>query len=81
MASDLSSFSKEELGLFIFSFVFYLNGVNSLSQRDNKEEIVFSDNEKNLVRLIRKIGHGEIRVIIQDKIPIRVEEFKKSIKL
>ncbi len=40
-----------------------------------------SEKEKNLVRLIRNIEYGEIKVIIQDKAPIRVEELKKSIKL
>ncbi|AOY78297.1 ATP-dependent DNA helicase RuvA [Clostridium formicaceticum] len=40
-----------------------------------------TEKEKKLINLIRKIGHGEIKVIIQDSCPIRVEEFKKSIKL
>lgn len=37
--------------------------------------------EKRLCELIRTVGHGELRVIIQDNKPIRVEELKKSIKL
>ncbi|MCC5909123.1 MAG: DUF2292 domain-containing protein [Clostridiaceae bacterium] len=45
----------------------------------NREEI--TEKEKNLIDLIRKVGHGEIRVTIQNASPIRVEELKKSIKL
>jgi hypothetical protein len=40
-----------------------------------------NEKEKNLIRMIRNIEYGEIRVIIQDKTPIRVEELKRSIKL
>lgn len=40
-----------------------------------------NEKEKNLILLIRGIKFGEIRVIIQDKMPVRVEELKKSIKL
>ncbi len=37
--------------------------------------------EANLIRLIRDIEHGELRIIIQEGQPVRVEEIKKSIKL
>lgn len=40
-----------------------------------------TNQEKRLCDLIRTVGHGELRVIIQDNKPIRVEELKKSIKL
>lgn len=40
-----------------------------------------NEKEKNLIRLIRKIKYGELKIIIQDKVPVRVEELKKSIKL
>lgn len=40
-----------------------------------------SEKEKKLIELIRNIEYGEIKVIIQDKLPIRIEELKKSIKL
>ncbi|MCT4604652.1 MAG: DUF2292 domain-containing protein [Marinisporobacter sp.] len=49
----------------------------------NKENIKVNVNqkEKNLIELIRGTEYGEIRIIVQDKYPIRVEEIKKSIKL
>ncbi len=40
-----------------------------------------TEREEKLLRLIRKIEYGEIKIIIQDKQPVRVEETKKSIKL
>jgi len=38
-----------------------------------------TNQEKRLCELIRTVGHGELRVIIQDNKPIRVEELKRSI--
>ena len=45
-----------------------------------KEENI-TEQEKKLLRLIREIGFGEIKVIINDGKPIRIEELIKSIKL
>ncbi|MGH4123454.1 MAG: DUF2292 domain-containing protein [Clostridium sp.] len=46
---------------------------------DNKNFV--NDKEVKLIKIIRDIAFGEIKVIIQDGIPIRIEEIKKSIKL
>ena len=40
-----------------------------------------NDKEKKLIKLIRDTEYGEIKIIIQDRQPIRIEELKKSIKL
>ena len=40
-----------------------------------------SEKEEKLLDIIRKVKFGEIKVIVQDGHPIRVEEIKKSIKL
>ena len=37
--------------------------------------------EEKLLTIIRSVQFGEIKVIVQDGNPIRVEEIKKSIKL
>ncbi len=37
--------------------------------------------EAKLLALIREIQYGELRVIINDGKPVRVEEIRKSIKL
>ncbi|WP_129597385.1 DUF2292 domain-containing protein [Anaerophilus nitritogenes] len=44
-------------------------------------KIEVDEKEKKLIDWIRKIGYGELRVIIQENLPIRIEEVKKSIKL
>ena len=45
------------------------------------EKLIPTEKERRLLEIIRGIEHGEIRVVIQDSNPIRVEELKKSIKL
>ena len=40
-----------------------------------------TEQEKKLLKLISEIGFGEIKVIINDGKPIRIEEMIKSIKL
>lgn len=44
-----------------------------------KEEV--TEREAKLLKLIRSTKFGELKIIIQDQEPIRVEEVKKSIKL
>jgi hypothetical protein len=44
-------------------------------------KISVNEQEKNLLDLIRLIAFGEIKIIVQNSRPIRVEELKKSIKL
>ena len=40
-----------------------------------------TEREEKLIELIRSIGYGEIKIIVQAEEPIRIEEIKKSIKL
>ena len=53
--------------------------------KDNKKDVPSFKNlksqEKEIVNLIRRIGFGEIRLTIQDGIPVRIEEYKRSFKL
>ena len=37
--------------------------------------------EKQLIEVIRALDYGEVRVMIKDKKPIRVEEMRRSIQL
>lgn len=37
--------------------------------------------EKRLIDYIRAIGYGEINVVIQNGLPTRISEYKRSIKL
>ena len=43
--------------------------------------IRLSDQEEKLIRVIRGLEFGEIRIVVTDHKPIRIEEIKKSIKL
>ena len=47
----------------------------------SEQKIVLTKAEKQLLELIRTLDYGEIRVMIKDKKPIRVEEIRRSIQL
>lgn len=44
---------------------------------EKKQE--YTAQEKKVIELMRTVGYGEIRVILNDGRPVRVEEIKKSI--
>ena len=46
-----------------------------------REKIQLSEKEEKLIRLIRELKFGELRVMIADSQPVRLEEVRKSIKL
>lgn len=46
---------------------------------ENIEKI--NDKEEKLLQIMRELKFGEIKIIIQDGVPIRIEEVRKSIKL
>ena len=48
---------------------------------EDRKEIELNEKEVKLIKLIRGIEFGELKIVIQNSIPIRVEEIKKSIKL
>ena len=37
--------------------------------------------DQQLIELVRSLDYGEIRIMIKDKHPIRVEEIRRSIQL
>ncbi|MPN01094.1 hypothetical protein SDC9_148297 [bioreactor metagenome] len=45
------------------------------------EKLVINAKEEKLLKIIKDVGYGEIKVIINEGNPIRIEELKKSIKL
>ena len=58
------------------SFLFI--GGNVLQQ---EKSIVLTKAEKQLIEVIRSLDYGEVRVLIKDNKPIRVEEVRRSIQL
>lgn len=52
--------------------------------KDNERNTVpvdLTEKEGRLIDIIRSIEFGEVRVVVTDGVPVRVEEIKKSIKL
>ncbi|MBR5230249.1 MAG: DUF2292 domain-containing protein [Firmicutes bacterium] len=46
-----------------------------------KQGIKLTEKEARLIEIIRRLDFGEIRIVIQDGVPTRLEEIKRSIKL
>lgn len=44
-------------------------------------KIMVTEKEKKVIELIRNTGFGELKIIIQNQEPVRIEEITKSIKL
>lgn len=59
-------------------FLFYLLGGKTM-QQENK--LILTKAELQLIELIRSLDYGEVRVMIKDRHPIRVEEIRRSIQL
>ena len=50
-------------------------------EQQTKEKMQLSEKEEKLIRLIREMKFGELRLFIADSQPVRLEEVRKSIKL
>ena len=46
-----------------------------------EKEMLLTKAEKQLIQLLRSLDYGEIRVMVKDSKPIRVEEIRRSIQL
>ncbi len=46
-----------------------------------EKNIELTKAEKQLIEVIRSLDYGEVRVMIKDSRPIRVEEIRRSIQL
>ena len=55
--------------------------MNKEAKKTSETEIVLSQQEKKLIEIIRSLEYGEVRVILNEGKPTRIEEIKKSIKL
>ena len=47
----------------------------------NTVQVDLTEKESRLIDIIRSIEFGDVRVVITDGVPVRIEEIKKSIKL
>lgn len=48
---------------------------------ESKEKLQLTPAEEILIKQIRSLGYGEMRVLVKDNCPIRIEEIRKSIQL
>lgn len=55
--------------------------INSINDRKRNLNEGLTEKEKKLIRLLREIDYGEVKIVVQDKQPVRIEEVTKSIKL
>lgn len=46
-----------------------------------EKDMALTKAEKQLIEVIRSLDYGEVRVMIKDRHPIRVEEIRRSIQL
>lgn len=53
----------------------------NLSDNRHKPSEQMTDKEEKLLSIIRKMDFGEVRIVVTDGVPTRIEEIKKSIKL
>ena len=44
-------------------------------------KFILTKAEKQIIELIRALDYGEVRIMIKDKKPLRVEEIRRSIQL
>jgi hypothetical protein len=40
-----------------------------------------TEQEKKLIRILRRLDYGEVRIVVKAGVPVHIEEIKKSIKL
>ena len=43
--------------------------------------LILTKAEKQLIELVRSLDYGEVRIVVKDNKPIRVEEIRRSIQL
>ncbi|MCQ2512993.1 MAG: DUF2292 domain-containing protein [Lachnospiraceae bacterium] len=48
---------------------------------DKKKVVLLSEQEQKVIDIMRNINYGELRIVINNSKPVRVEEIKKSVQL
>ena len=46
-----------------------------------ESKMILSKSEEQLIKLVRSLDYGELRIMIKDNRAIRVEEIRRSIQL
>lgn len=66
---------------FYFGAIWGEKILESNSKVSKTISVQLTKQEDNLIKIIRNIDFGEVRIVITDGRPTRIEEIKKSIKL
>ena len=69
---------KNGCGSILYCRSFFVLGGKNVQPENN---MTLTKAEKQLIEVIRALDYGEVRVMIKDKKPIRVEEIRRSIQL
>ena len=59
--------------------VIFMNGSENMSDKEKDKEIVLSEQDRQLIRLIRSMKSGELHIFIADGNPTRVEEIQTDV--
>ena len=68
---------KTAAAVFGTAAAFYFGG----KKMQSEQNMVLTKAEKQLIEVIRSLDYGEVRVMIKDNRPIRMEEIRRSIQL
>ncbi|MCB8818499.1 DUF2292 domain-containing protein [Desulfosporosinus shakirovi] len=49
--------------------------------KEDESKIILTSKEKKIIELIRDTEYGELKIVIQNHDPVRIEEITKSLKL
>jgi hypothetical protein len=58
-----------------------VTGCETVSDKHTDGFAALNEQEKHLIQMIREMKFGELHIFVSEGKPVRVEEFKKSIKL
>lgn len=50
-------------------------------EEEKKGNVCITQQERQVLTLIRELGYGELRVLVREGQPYRVEEIRKSIQI
>ena len=75
---ELLCYAEKRLRQYFYCRSFLFLGGKKLRTDKNME---LTKAEKQLIEMIRSLDYGELRVMIKDSRPIRVEEIRRSIQL
>lgn len=58
-----------------------LTGKGVTMEQDKKVTLSITEQEHQVIKLIRELGYGELSILVKDGKPYRVEEIRKSIQI